>query len=510
METLVIAFASGSLWLSLIVLGLSAAGLARKAVFVAVGVIAISGAIWAKLPHQSAGKIVSLARKWRTPMLIGFVVLSIAYFALDLRAQFTQDLLTRRLSEIGHAHGHIVDGSILKPDEALFLFAFVLSRYSAAALLNFAFAIGWVALVLCCGLRLGHPGIGVAAAFATYGGIIFAGRQSLAYSHLGTWFGVAGLIYLLANVIRDVVVAARRMVPVYAWVILLVLSPWIISFAARPTILKTYFSLEQRWPEGSRKTVESIMPGMCRIGLLGPARVEVEPGLSFVLDPRDLIGITILRYGFWQQEVWDSLAPDLKEGSVFLDVGAHIGYFSIKAVPKVGRTGRVVSFEPNPETLVLLRDNVRANHAGNVVVEPIACTDRDQMLTLYAAPSMNTGASSLSRENADLNYKEPPRPYPVHGRPIDEVVRELGLSRVDAIKVDVEGAEVTVLRGAFNTLRTFHPKVVIEIVAQQLASFQTTPDQLISILKDAGYNHSKPVGPTDWEWTVEREELAPR
>jgi len=55
-------------------------------------------------------------------------------------------------------------------------------------------------------------------------------------------------------------------------------------------------------------------------------------------------------------------------------------------------TGRVVGFEPNPETLKLLRDNVVANNAQNVIVEPIACPDREQMLTLYAAPAMNTGA----------------------------------------------------------------------------------------------------------------------
>ena len=114
------------------------------------------------------------------------------------------------------------------------------------------------------------------------------------------------------------------------------------------------------------------------------------------------------------------------------------------------------------------------------MVEPIACTDREQMLTLYAAPSMNTGDLSLARRNADLTYKEASRPYQVRGRPIDDVVRELNLTRVDAMKVDVEGAEVYVLRGTVKTLKRFHPKVVIEIVAQQLAGMNTTPEELIA------------------------------
>ncbi|MDQ6704357.1 MAG: FkbM family methyltransferase, partial [Acidobacteriota bacterium] len=160
-------------------------------------------------------------------------------------------------------------------------------------------------------------------------------------------------------------------------------------------ILRAYFPAEgalfERWPEKwGRAAVENFVvqtavPAMRRFGILEPARIEVEPGVSFFLDPGDLIGVTILRTGEWQREVWDSLAPSLSAGAVFLDVGAHIGYFSMKAAPRVGTTGRVLAFEPNPETLKLLRDNVSANHAANITVEPIACTDREQQLTLYAS-----------------------------------------------------------------------------------------------------------------------------
>ena len=119
----------------------------------------------------------------------------------------------------------------------------------------------------------------------------------------------------------------------------------------------------------------------------------------------------------------------------------------------MGSTGRIVAFEPNPEILKLLRENIVANKAGNVLVEPIACTDREQTLTLWASASFNTGMSSLARENADISYEEPPRPYTVRGRSIDDVARELNLTKVNAIKVDVEGAEVGVLRGAMKTLK---------------------------------------------------------
>ncbi|MBZ5593592.1 MAG: FkbM family methyltransferase [Acidobacteriia bacterium] len=294
----------------------------------------------------------------------------------------------------------------------------------------------------------------------------------------------------------------------YVWVLVAAGGLWLAPYANRPAAVRTYFRLEQAWVEhwpveSQKHGIEGLAPYLCGLSVLRPVRLQVEPGVSFLLDPRDLIGVSILRSGVWQPEIWDSISPVLSQGNVFLDVGAHIGYFSMKAAARVGKTGRVVAFEPNPETLKLLRENVAANQAQNVVVEPIACTDREQMLTLYAAAGSNTGASSLARHNADISAENPPRPYPVRGRPIDDVVRELDLTRVDAIKIDVEGAEVGVLRGAVDTLKRFHPRLVIEVVAQQLASFQTTPDDVAAVLRDAGYNRRKPVGPTDWEWTAE-------
>lgn len=302
----------------------------------------------------------------------------------------------------------------------------------------------------------------------------------------------------------------RKVIIVASVVIAVAFFAFAFARANPPAAVRTYFWLETKWIEhwpfkSGKWTIQKLVPGMIKVGVLRPVRVAVEPGVSFLLDPRDLVSVTILRNGEWQPEIWDSISPTLSEGSVFLDVGAHIGYFSMKAARKVGPSGRVVSFEPNPETLKLLRDNVAANSAQNVIVEPIACTDREQMLTLYAAPVGNTGASSLALQNANISIQEPPRPYPVRGRPIDQIVRELNLSRVDAIKIDVEGAEVLVLRGALETLKRFHPKLVVEVVPAQLAGFQTTVEDLTSLIKAAGYNRGKPLNPeqTDWEWTVQ-------
>jgi FkbM family methyltransferase len=271
-----------------------------------------------------------------------------------------------------------------------------------------------------------------------------------------------------------------------------------------------WFWVEQTWTEHwplkrGKWAMRKVVPRLSSNGMLGPVRVEVEPRFSLLLDPLDLVSRTILNDGAWQPEVWDSISTALSNGGVFFDVGAHIGYFSLKAARTVGNTGRVVSFEPNPETLEVLRDNVKVNDARNVTVEPIACTDREQMLTLFAAPISNSGASSLARANAAISPEEAPRAYSVRGRRIDDVVRELNLSRLDAMKIDVEGAELQVLRGAFESLKRFHPKLVVEMVPAQLASFNSTVEDVASTIRAAGYTFSRPLTPreTDWEWAAE-------
>ena len=272
----------------------------------------------------------------------------------------------------------------------------------------------------------------------------------------------------------------------------------------RASLVKRYFKWEESYASSdpSHRWVQDLSPWLVRAHILGPARIRIPSGLSLYLDPNDLVSGAIIRTGDWQPEIWQSLTASLPEGGVFIDVGAHIGIFSLQASKKVGPTGRVVSFEPNPETLKVLRENAAANHGANISIQPVAATDRQQELTLYASSTINSGASSLARENADIGGPDGTRAYKTLGRPVDDVVRELGLTRVDAIKIDVEGTELLVLKGAAETIRRFHPKVVLEVDAQHLAAFKVTPADLTAFFKDAGYTDSRPLNAdqTDVEW----------
>jgi FkbM family methyltransferase len=238
--------------------------------------------------------------------------------------------------------------------------------------------------------------------------------------------------------------------------------------------------------------VRRLEPAWTTLGILEPVRLEVEPGVSLLLDPTDDIARTILvsRTSEWEPEVWAALESGLSAGAVFLDVGAHIGYDSLKAARRVGPSGRVVAFEPNPSTAALLRDNITSSGIENIIVQQIACTDSETTLTFFdSTAGGNSGSSSLAAENAG----SADRSFTVKARPIDAVIAELGLSRVDVVKADVEGAELLVLRGATETLRRFKPLVLLEVVPRQLANMGTSVEEVEAFLASLGYDQIQQV-----------------
>ena len=272
--------------------------------------------------------------------------------------------------------------------------------------------------------------------------------------------------------------------------------------------VRSWVRLERLW---SRDTplpstagwLRALEPAFSAIGLLRPVRVTVEPGVSLKLDPADDVGRTILvsRGGHWEPEVWAAISEPLKPGAVFIDVGAHIGYDTLKAARLVGDTGKVVAFEPNPTTLVDLTANVQASGATNVEIQPVALTDREQQLTLFdARRTGNSGSSSLSAKNAG----DDGTPYTVRGRALDDVVIELKLRRVDVIKADVEGAEMLVLSGAKGTLIQYHPRLILEIVPRQLENMGTSVRELEDLIRSLGYNRDRWIDYKNKEYTLVR------
>lgn len=139
----------------------------------------------------------------------------------------------------------------------------------------------------------------------------------------------------------------------------------------------------------------------------------------------------------------------LKPNTVFYDIGANIGIHSIVASEKVRPNGVVVAFEPDERNLKLLRLNLEENSAKNVIVFDTALSDRDGVSTL-ALDNKNWGKSSLSPANVTPGALE--RTVRTTTRRLDRVIEENGLPLPDVMKIDIEGAEGLLVRGASNLL----------------------------------------------------------
>jgi FkbM family methyltransferase len=224
------------------------------------------------------------------------------------------------------------------------------------------------------------------------------------------------------------------------------------------------------WPFKIGKEVPNrLLARAANLGLVRPIWFEFRPGLWMQLDIRELVQETLLLEGIWEPKttryVCDSLAPR----QVFLDVGANAGYFSLLASRCVGESGMVLAVEPNPAMVKQLRQNTERNGLTNIAIAEAACSDSVEVRDLYIGNPYNTGNSSLSRDNLTWT-----KSVKVTCTTVDLLVEKYGLHHVDLVKIDVEGAELQVLRGMTAVLKRLRPRIIIELVPSLLESFSTT------------------------------------
>jgi FkbM family methyltransferase len=186
------------------------------------------------------------------------------------------------------------------------------------------------------------------------------------------------------------------------------------------------------------------------------AEIEAGPGkgLWFELNPRT--GQHYLR-GQAETVIQKILVELLREGMVFYDLGANIGLFSLLAARLVGSTGRVISFEPDPETAVRLERNIARNgyHNLTVIQAGVWSTTGTRRFKVADASSPDHGVGRFAAEDADE------KDIAVECVALDDIAMKIAAP--DAIKCDVEGAEIEVLLGAKRILLEHRPWIVCEL-----------------------------------------------
>jgi FkbM family methyltransferase len=175
----------------------------------------------------------------------------------------------------------------------------------------------------------------------------------------------------------------------------------------------------------------------------------------------------------------------LKPGMTFIDIGANEGLFSLFAARRVGPSGRVVSVEPSSRERHQLKRNLQRNRIGGVTVVPHALASEAGTAPLQIAAKLHGGHNTLGSFTYDDVRAVSTEEVPVET--LDTLVRRLSLGRIDAIKIDVEGAELKVLRGGAETLRTLRPVLLIEANEGALAGQGASAAAVIKLLEELGY-----------------------
>ena len=162
---------------------------------------------------------------------------------------------------------------------------------------------------------------------------------------------------------------------------------------------------------------------------------------------------------------------DLPKGGVFVDVGAHVGHFTLRAARKASQ---VVAFEPGDFQRAGMEENLRLNGVTNVRVVPKAAWDKETRLGFRPGPDGHFGRSVVyESETAD-----------VPATTID--AETAGLARVDLVKIDVQGAEARALEGARATIAKHRPRLVVELHDREFGEPRIRQD-VERILGELGY-----------------------
>ncbi len=149
------------------------------------------------------------------------------------------------------------------------------------------------------------------------------------------------------------------------------------------------------------------------------------------------------RYDFRERAL---LAQSLRSGGTFVDIGANVGLYTLTAAKALsGHAGRIIAFEPNPPTLSRLKANLAANgelfdEAVQLDVLPFGVADRDLSFSLQV-DSANLGASSIVGSNRFSAGEGEKSAVEIQCRPLVDVLAELGVDTINALKIDIEGAE---------------------------------------------------------------------
>ena len=189
-----------------------------------------------------------------------------------------------------------------------------------------------------------------------------------------------------------------------------------------------------------------------------------------------------LALGTYEVPIQNIFAQHLKSGDVFYDIGANVGFFSIIAARLVGDTGKIYAFEPGRENAQSIRHNARLNNFSQIEVIEKAVSHRSGEGQLLLAEYSGGHALATADAPPDLAGE-----VTVDLVSIDDLIAQNKIEPPNFVKVDVEGAELDVLQGMRETIKTHQPTIIYEVDDGDRAGYERKYNELANFFESLNY-----------------------
>lgn len=212
----------------------------------------------------------------------------------------------------------------------------------------------------------------------------------------------------------------------------------------------------------------------------GAFRLFQRGGINYRLDISNVVD-HYLYFGIEDSD-FSSIHSYTQQASVILDIGANIATTSL-CFASINQHARILSFEPHPDTFVRARENVRLNPFKNIELFNVGLGEKMEKVKLYEVNKNNPGMNRIFMEEKDYPYKL------ITIEKLDDFLEAEKIHRVDLIKIDVEGFELSVLKGGEKIIRSCKPILFIELDDDNLRDNGTNAGSMIELLISFGYKN---------------------
>lgn len=216
---------------------------------------------------------------------------------------------------------------------------------------------------------------------------------------------------------------------------------------------------------------------------------DFDGNLSMNLRLDEHMQSQIFWYGAYSRDILLVIKNLLKPGMVVVDAGANVGEITLVSAKQVGTLGHVYAFEPLVETAEKLSRNVQLNEFQNVHIQRCGLAENSGFGSIYRSSSrfddgsVHDGLATLypsSLRNSKVGEIELVS--------LDDFCVRTGIEKLNLVKIDIEGAELSALKGAVQSLRKFNPFLIIEVQGPTARQAGYEPRDILSFLRPMGYS----------------------